>query len=116
MTILAFPAHIEAIRTARAVLRSPDHHPIAVIDDACAAIERWSRDWADRQMARDVRRAMGLRAAAEVNADAALYGAPAPRRVATLDSLSFWASCAFVGFVGGFAVGLMLAIFVEALK
>jgi hypothetical protein len=109
-TVLAFPAHIEALSTARAVLRDHDLHPIEIVDDACAAMERWSRDWTDLALARDVRRALGIRSAAEVNAEMReLYGDPAPRRVATLDSLVFWIGAA-VCFGGMFAVGFTVAV------
>ena len=64
-----FPAHVSELQRAREVLRSPEFHDYDEVSEACAVLDQFGRDPDDRFIAREVRRAMGARAAAEVNSD-----------------------------------------------
>ena len=118
-TIHAFPAHIDAIRTARDVLHGYlDHgapYPRAVIEDARIALDQWSWDAADRRLVQQAHRQVESDAVIGI-ADEWLYGTPAPRSCFTLDSLNFWASTIFAACAGGCLIGAMLWVFVQGWK
>jgi len=76
--VCQFPPRVSELQRARDVLRSPDFHDYDTVSEACAVLDQLGRDPDDRLIACEVRRAMGARAASEVNADmrSAMGGIP----------------------------------------
>lgn len=93
------------MRMARAVLRDMDHHHIDTIDAACVVLDR-SAASEDRLLVASAapRFNRAMRAL-----DAALYGPPAPRSWATIDSLLAWVCAGAVAGGVGVLIGRALA-------
>lgn len=92
------------MRLARDVVLHSDHHHVDTVMAAINVLIR-SEDIEDRRMAADVHTLILSSAAL----DAAIYGRPAPRSWATLDSLLAWVCAGAVAGGAGVLIGRALA-------